>query len=141
MKALATPALIRSVFDPLTLSDCLEVKISRARMRRLRSTSAFAFYNARVAAEVLKSPEAIFWGIRIGRSTGYGWCYVGRPARLWVGDMESMTSPPGYVFTAYLDDRNNLFEWRLELANERAPDLPIDYLSGRFGELKWRKTT
>lgn len=107
------------------------------------------YYNQHTARTVLRSPQAIFMGLRTDTETSglmpspeevdRGLCYVGQPPEMRNSENDSFALPLGFVFTAYVNPNGFLFDWRLEKADATRPYLPQIHDRHRFpGGLIWQ---
>ncbi len=94
--------------------------------------------NLQAAKEVLDSPQRIFWGTR-EHSEG-GWCYTGKPTRLYVQENEAIDFPNNMVFAVYVTDRYEIFDWIPEFIDEEDNLSPKGYKE-RYRGLKWKSTS
>jgi hypothetical protein len=137
------------VFDHLTKTPCLSVRLNRAQLEALRELNGWKYYNSHTARHVLRSPDALLNGCRVpqpGPGVPWGKCYVGsheNTPSIRNPTNQAVPMPPGYVFCAYVDPEGVLIEWRLEPADKDKPWLPDGYGDeSRFpGGEQWRRET
>jgi hypothetical protein len=92
------------------------------------------YENLRAVDEVLKNPKRIFWGIR-EHSEG-GWCYIGKPTKLYIRENEAIDFPQNMVFAVYVTDRYEVFDWIVEYADDKDNLNPKGW-EDRYRSLKW----
>ncbi len=107
------------------------------------------YYQSFTAREVAENATVVYYGVRIkdGKDAPapWGYCFVGVPERVRVGPSGgpnggAVDLPKGYVFTAYVSQGGDVFEWRLELADPRDPSLPLERGPERFpGGVVWQR--
>ena len=131
---------VGEIFDVLTLHLTKAVQVDVDQLNALRDLNSWEYYNVHTAFEVLRTPEAVYFGMR--REDGEvrrAWCYVGLPASLRTSTgAAAMPRGAGEVFLAFVDESGVLYHWGLEKCDGAASDRPMGYLN-RFGEEKWRK--
>ncbi len=112
----------------------IEVIIPHDIIERAYKYNSVKYENLRAAKEVLENPLRIFWGIR-EHSEG-GWCYVGRPTKLYVTETTVIDFPNDKVFAVYITDRYEVFDWNVEYADNKDAMSPMGWES-RYRSLKW----
>ena len=95
----------------------IEIEIPYCIYERAYKYNSVKYENLRAAKEVLENPLRIFWGIR-QHSEG-GWCYIGRPTKLYLSETEVIDFPKDKLFAVYINDRYELFDWIVEYADEK----------------------
>jgi hypothetical protein len=116
----------------------IEVIIPHCIYDRAYKYTSVKYENLRAAKEVLENPLRIFWGIR-EHSEG-GWCYVGKPAKLYVSETTIIDFPQDKVFAVYVTDRYEVFDWNVEYADDKDALSPKGWES-RYRSLKWASTS
>lgn len=96
------------------------------------------YENIRGVKEVLENPKRIFWGVR-EYSEG-GWCYVGRPTKLFLTENKVVDFPKNKVFAVYINDRFAIFDWILEYVDDKDMLNPKD-CEKRYRSLVWKSTS
>jgi len=96
------------------------------------------YENLRAVKEVLENPKRIFWGIR--EHNEGGWCYVGKPSKLYVKQDDVIDFPKGKVFAVYMNPRLMVFDWCLEYADSEDEMSPEGWQE-RYRSLKWKSTS
>jgi len=96
------------------------------------------YENLRLAKEVLENPKRIFWGIR--EHNEGGWCYVGRPQRIYVAINRVIDFPKDKVFAVYTNPKFTVFDWCAEYADDNDEFSPKGW-EERYRSLKWKSTS
>ena len=97
----------------------------------------YKHYNLPALAQVLRSPDRIFFGTRPLEDDKGGWCYTGRPEFIRTGETSQRRLDPTEVFCVYLDARMQVYEWRVEPCDPSDKEKPKDPCGGRFEEQRW----
>ena len=88
--------------------------------------------------QVLLNPTAVFAGVREHQQGGM--CYCGQPTCAYTNGGAKIPPVPGMVFLAYVNPRDELFEWRWDQADQNHAELPVDYdHPNRFKVRIWPK--
>ncbi len=96
------------------------------------------FENLRAVKEVLEQPKRIFWGIR--EHNEGGWCYVGKPTKLYIKPQVVVDFPEKKVFAVYINPRLRVFDWDVEYADDEDELSPRGW-KDRYRSLKWKSTS
>jgi hypothetical protein len=90
------------------------------------------------ACQVLQQPERIFRGIvREGEATmRKGLCYVGRPLTFHDQHGRQYPRPARFVYTVYVSERLEIYDWRPEQVSEDDPSAPEGWHT-RYMTLAW----
>jgi hypothetical protein len=96
------------------------------------------YENLRAVKEVLEDPKRIFWGIR--EHNEGGWCYVGKPSKLYVKQDSVIDFPRDKVFAVYMNPGLIVFDWCLEYADSEDKMSPAGWQE-RYRSLKWKSTS
>ena len=121
--------------DPAGMGE-REFRVESKRVDHLmRNGPPHVYYALKSAEEVLASPTVIYEGLR---REGFekGLCYCGKPRRYLNEGIEA-PAPPGKVFTVYINERDVVFEWRWDKADEFDPSVP-NSIKTRFERIKWK---
>jgi len=132
--------LTRLALNPDTKQLDLQVVIRDQRIQGIldRGNKADAYTAAYTLSETLKNPDAIFEGLKRdddeprGSDTSSGWlCYVHRPARRYNDKGGADATPNGWLFLAFVNDDQIVYNWTWEKADTnaltRGEYLPDDY--------------
>jgi hypothetical protein len=115
--------------------DECEFKISTQRILWIHKNGpSDKFYNLRNVPFAINHPDLIFKGLqRDGHESSF--CYVSRPVRRFISDIENVPVEEGWVFLVFFNSRLEIFDWRFEKAgqNSRFPENHVE----RFRELIW----
>jgi len=84
--------------------------------------------------EVLRTPSAIFVGIREGEELDERcWlAYTGSPGHRYASNGDAIPCPQNRVFIVYLTADRTVYSWRWEKVDPDGTGLPIGYADGRF---------
>jgi hypothetical protein len=96
------------------------------------------YENIRAVDEVLKDPKRIFGGIR--KYSEGGWCYIGKPTKLYVTENKVIEFPKDKVFAVYITDRYEVFDWIVEYADD-GDNLNPKGWEERYRGLIWKSTS
>jgi len=139
-------------YDPLTGGGDEDRWLCRFPGKLLASLWEHApskYYQSFTAREVIENAEVVYYGIRIkdGKDAPapWGYCFVGVPKTLRIGPLNDpnggiLPIPIGCVFTVYVSQAGEVFEWRLEPADPRFPTRPQEHDAQRFpGGAVWQR--
>lgn len=101
------------------------------------------FLNLFTVYEVLNNPNRIFAGLKRPFSdSSKRLCVVGKPRYWYVGKENSseVPFPSELVYLVFLSERNSVFEFGAEDADQEDPLSPVNYET-RYGEILWKKTS
>jgi len=104
---------------------------------RVYKYNSVKYENIRCVKEVLENPKRIFWGIR-EHSEG-GWCYIGKPTKLYIKENVVIDFPKDKIFAVYIDDRFVVFDWILEYIDDKNKLNPKNW-EKRYRSLVWPKS-
>lgn len=84
--------------------------------------------------EILRSPAAIFVGIREGEELDEQcWlAYTGKTTVRYMSQNQAVPCPPNRVFLVYLTAERIVYTWRWEKVDPDGSGLPIGYAKGRY---------
>lgn len=107
------------------------------------------YFQSFTARDVLENANYVYYGVRIKDGNDapapWGYCFVGTPASVRIGPMMSaggglVPLPKGYVFTVYVSQSGEVYEWRLEMADPRDSQKPLEHDYQRFpGGVVWQR--
>jgi hypothetical protein len=116
----------------------IEVIIPYDIYARAYKYNSVKYENLRAVKEVLENPERIFWGVR--EYNEGGWCYVGRPQKIYIAENKIVDFPKDKVFAVYINDGYRVFDWILEVSDDKDNLNPKDW-EGRYRSLVWKSTS
>jgi hypothetical protein len=131
--------LTRMAMNPATKQPDLVVMIHEDRLRGIvrRRNLADAYTAEHTLPETLRSPDAIFEGLRFDEDEPHncdnqGWlCYAKRPARRYNSDGSAFDPPKRRIFLAFVNADRIVYNWTWAEADEKAlalgTYLPDDY--------------
>ena len=136
--------LTRWALNPETKLPDLALEIRAARLQGIarRGNKADIYTAEHTLSETLRSPDAIFEGLRFDddeprHCDSQGWrCYAKHPARRYKDDGSASETPKGRIFLVFVNTDRVVYNWTWEEADKnalaRGVYLPADYET-RFG--------
>ncbi|MBW8002535.1 MAG: hypothetical protein FVQ80_11005 [Planctomycetes bacterium] len=115
----------------------IKVVIAHALYLKIYKYNPVKYENIRLVKEVLENPERIFGGIRAHNEGG--WCYAGRPSKLYISGGQVIDFPSDKVFAVYVNPRFRIFDWCLEYVDDSDNLNPKNWTE-RYRSLLWPKS-
>ena len=116
-------------FDPK--AGTCKVHIREQRLLTLARVGKWHLLDARsLVPQVLGSPTVIFEGLRWEGDEDRdrpGWrCYCGKPATMYDKRCTEVSADPKQVFLVFVNDKEIVYMWRWEFADEDDQEIPKD---------------